>query len=205
MSAVRHHRLGRSDRFGGRPLLCRPGHLVVGIDNDMRATFFGARGVDAPGSVERSAGRSARSTRTTTSTSATARDRADLRAATATTSSWSSIPRRSRRTIGRRATRITDFTVNANGTLNAARGDAPALRPTPCSSSRRPTRSTATRPNRAAAGRAGDALGDRCRPPLRATASTRRCRIDADAALACSARRRSPPTCWCRSTAATSA
>ena len=40
----------------------------------------------------------------------------------------------------------TDFTVNANGTLEPARGDAPALPARPPSSSPAPTRSTATRP-----------------------------------------------------------
>ena len=56
----------------------------------------------------------------------------------------------------------------------------------------------------AAAGGAGDAAGAARGPPLLRAASTRRCR-STPPRTRCSAPRRWRPTCWCRSTAATSA
>ena len=98
----------------------------------------------------------------------------------------------------------TDFTVNANGTLEHARSD-PTLR-----SERRVylhvhQQSLRRHAEPPAAGRAGDALGDR---PGASLCQARHPRDDVDrphACTACSARRKLPPTCWCRNTAATSA
>ncbi len=96
----------------------------------------------------------------------------------------------------------TDFAVNANGTLNlleAARTHAPTRR----SSSAPPTRSTATPPT-------GCRLTEhetRLELPESHRYSRRHRQLDVDRPLApirCSGPRRPRPTCWCRSTAATS-
>ena len=95
----------------------------------------------------------------------------------------------------------TDFGVNANGTLNlleAARAHAS----TPRSSSARPTRSTATR--RTACRWRSTRSASSCRRTTSTTTASRpRCRSTARRTR-CSASPRRPPTCSCRSTGATS-
>ena len=66
---------------------------------------------------------------------------------TRTRSSWSSTPPRSPRTTGRRRDPQTDFARQRQRHAQPARGDARSTAPTRPSSSPRPTRSTATRPN----------------------------------------------------------
>ena len=105
----------------------RAGYDVIGLENDMRARFFGPDASTAP--VDRAARASYREFR---SLDVDIRDadggRARLRRARAARSSWSSTPPRSRRTTGPPRDPQTDFAVNANGTLNlleATRRHAP--------------------------------------------------------------------------------
>ena len=98
----------------------------------------------------------------------------------------------------------TDFGVNANGTLNlleATRQHCPEAVFIFTSTNK----VYGDTPNRLPLREARDPLGDRPRPSASPnTASTRRCR-STTRRTRCSAPPRSPPTCWCRSTAATSA
>ena len=96
----------------------------------------------------------------------------------------------------------TDFTVNANGTLNLLEA-ARATRRTRPSSSARPTRSTATRRTtcRSRTSRS------RLELPAGHRYARRHRHVDVDRRLPrtrCSASPRPPPTCSCRSTGATS-
>ena len=113
----------------------------------MRARFFGPEASTAH-VTERLHRELTREFRSATSTSATREgvDRA-LRRARHARSSWSSTPPRSPRTTGPRRDPQTDFTVNANGTLNLLEATRAPLPRRDRSSSPRPTRSTATRPN----------------------------------------------------------
>ena len=164
--AHRHrHRLRRPDRLGVRPPLRRAGFDVVGVENDMRAYFFG------PEASTRHDSRAARSRRSTasaapSSTSATptasmrlfAEHARDDRAASSTRP-------RSRRTTGRRREPHTDFTVNANGTLNlleAARTHCPDATFIFTSTNK----VYGDRPELPAAGRARDAARAARGPPL---------------------------------------
>jgi len=47
-----HHRVGRPDRLGVGALLCRAGFDVIGIENDMRAQFFGQEASTTPTSEQ---------------------------------------------------------------------------------------------------------------------------------------------------------
>ncbi len=96
----------------------------------------------------------------------------------------------------------TDFGVNANGTLNlleATRTHAPAATFVFCSTNK----VYGDTPEPAAAGGAGDAAGAARGPTATSRASTPRCR-STPRPTRCSASPRPPPTCWCRSTGATS-
>ena len=108
--------------------------------------------------------------------------------------------------LGRHASRTPTSRVNAIGTLNLLEATRAALPRGDRSSSRRPTRSTATRPNDLPLGRDRDAAG--ARPGAPASRARHR-RDDVDRPLARTrlfgASQGWPPTCWCRSTGATSA
>ena len=179
------------------------GYDVVGIENDMRARFFGpeastahdhrARWSTSSPEFRSLDARHPRRRRRRARCSPSTRGAIELVVHTAAQPSHDWAARDPQ----------TDFAVNANGTLNlleAARDALPRTRP---SSSPRPTRSTATRPNRAAARGARDAARAARGPPL----LRRHRHVDVDRPLdctRCSASRRRRPTCWCRSTGATS-
>ena len=135
---------------------------VVGIDNDMRAYFFGA---EAPprGTCARLDRRARRRVHaTTTSTSATATASAQLFARYGRTSPWSihTAAQPSHDWAAREP--FTDFDVNAVGTLNLLRGDPPARarRAVHPLLDQQGLRRPAQQP---AAGRAGDPVGARRR------------------------------------------
>ena len=183
-----------------RALLPR-GHGVVGIDNDMRGRFFGA---EASTRCERaSLARAARLPPPRCRHPRRAGARAAVRRARRRTSRSSSTPRRSRRTTGRRAIRCSTSTSTPparSSLLELTRRHAPEAAFVFTSR----TRCTATRRTGCRCVELDDALGDRSRASVRG----RHRRDDvgrSDACTRCSARRRSRPTCWCRSTAATSA
>ena len=115
-----------------------------------------------------------------------------------------STPPRSRRTTGRRASPHTDFDGQCERHAQPAGGDARALPEARRSSSARPTRSTATRRTRCRCVE----LETRLEMPEDHRYYRRHRHVDVDRPLAptrCSASPRPPPTCWCRSTGATSA
>ena len=97
----------------------------------------------------------------------------------------------------------TDFGVNAQRHAEPARGDARQHAPTRPSSSARRTRSTATCPNQLPLIDTETRLELPRGSPLLSRASIRRCRSIVPPTR-CSASPRPRPTCWSRSTAATS-
>ena len=104
------------------------GFDVVGIDNDMRAYFFGDESSTKP-TTARLAEELGDAFRASTSTSAISRRSTACSRSTARGSSWSSTRQRSHPTTGPPASHSTDFDVNAVGTLNvlqAARDHAPS-------------------------------------------------------------------------------
>ncbi len=177
------------------------GFRVVGIDNDMRRYFFG----DAASTAETAA----RLRREIPDLQMETYDIRDREAIDRLFSDYSSdialVIHTAAQPSHDWAARepITDFTINANGTLICWKRRA-RIAPKPSSSSPPRTRSTATVPisfrwwNGKRAGRS--------RRSIRITlaASTSRCR-STERCMRSSARRRWPPTSWCRSTAGTSA
>ena len=117
-------------------------------------------------------------------------------------SSSSSTPPPSPRTTGRPRDPQTDFGVNANGTLNlleATRRHAPDATFVFCSTNK----VYGDTPNRLPLEELGRAARAARRTTASTAASTRRCRSTARRTR-CSASPRRRPTCWCRSTGATS-
>ena len=188
------HRLGRPDRLRGGPPLRRPGpgrrrHR----QRHARATSSAPRR-RPPGACERleqRAGRGVHATSTSTSATATrwptlfARVRPRHRAGH---------PHR-RAAVARlgRARAVHRLRRQRRRHAQPARGDPPALPRRAVHLHCSTNKVYGDTPERAAAGRAGDPVGDRPGAPVRSTASPRTCR-STPACTRSSARRRSPPT-----------
>ena len=192
----RHHRLGRPDRLRGGAALRRRSGSTSSASTTTCARTSSARTASTRWN--------ARAARAASSAPATAThdldirdrdgDRRAVRASSAATSRWSST--RAAQPSHDWAARepFTDFDVNAVGTLNlleATRRHAPDA---VVHLHARRTRSTATRPNALPLVELETRWEIDPAHTVRRRASREDMSIDAYAALACSARRRSPPT-----------
>ncbi len=142
----------------------------------MRAYFFGAE-APPPGTraARARAGRALPPPRRSTSATATASWRLFRKRRHARSRSSSTAPR-SRRTTGRRASRSPTSTSTPAARSNLLRGDAPARARRDVHLHCSTNKVYGDTPNALPLRRARDALGDRRRAPLRATASPRTCR-----------------------------
>ncbi len=196
-----HHGGGRPDRLRGGRALRRRGLRRRRHRERHAGPLLRPRGLDLPRDraaclprTPSSAGRERRHPRRATqSTGSSASRRAG--------SSWSSTPPPSPPTTGRRAIRRPTSASTPTAPSTCSRPPAPTAPRRP-SSSARPTRSTAI-PRTGCRWRSWS-CGWSCPSPIPTTrGSTPRCR-STPPPTRCSASPRRPPTCWCRSTAATS-
>ena len=177
------------------------GFDVVGIENDMRARFFGPESSTSHVTERLVAEHPEFRWENVDIRDADAID-ADLPRARRARSSWSIHTAAQPSHDWAASEPQTDFGVNANGTLNlleAARAHCPDAPFIFCSTNK----VYGDTPNRLPLEDAGEAARAARVPPLLQGASTPRCR-STPRPTRCSASPRRPPTCWCRSTAATS-